>query len=498
MKNCKSLKKLVFSLFLVLTLLMSSSCFAQSKVYTKSGIPDKSSTINAYERTLKEVFEFVQDNYVDEVDPKVLYEGALKGMLDSLGDPYTVYLDSDYMRDLNDTTSGSFGGVGLTISKPVESTPEKPAYVLVSTPIEDGPGAKAGIRAGDYIIEINGEPTVTMTMNEVLQKLRGKIGESVKVTILRGQNVRFEVELVRALIEVPTAKYGMIENTNIGYIRLIEFTPETARKLQDAISLFEKNNYSSMIIDLRDNPGGLLTSVVSVADKFIDEGVIVSTKSRFPNQDEKFKASKGTTTVKKDIPIIVLINKGSASASEILAGALKDYHLAYLVGERTYGKGSVQQVLNLSKVDGFKLTMARYYTPSDVNIDKIGIPPDREVILFPELTKEEEEKYLELINSRIIENQCKSNPNMTDSEVQVRAYNLSEKYGVEARIIRKLYRNELEKIGETPLYDLDFDIQLKEAINIINKGNFKTLMKSAKTLKQLQDEVETDEKKENK
>ncbi|MCQ2588303.1 MAG: S41 family peptidase [Treponema sp.] len=494
MNNSKLLKKIVFSLSLVFTLLMSSSCFAQSKVYTKNGLPDNKVSNYNYERSIKDVFEFIQQNYVDEVDPKVLYEGALKGMLDSLGDPYTVYLDSDYMRDLNDTTSGSFGGVGLTISKPVESTPEKPAYVLVSTPIEDGPGAKAGIRAGDYIIEINGDSTITMTMNEVLQKLRGKIGESVKVTILRGQNVRFEVELVRALIEVPTAKYGMIENTKIGYIRLIEFTPETANKLQDAVNLFEKNNYNSMIIDLRDNPGGLLTSVVNVADKFIDNGTIVSTRSRLSAQGEVFSASSKKTTVKKDIPIIVLINRGSASASEILAGALKDYHLAYLVGERTYGKGSVQQVLNLSSVDGFKITMARYYTPSDVNIDKIGIPPDREILLFPELSKEEEEKYLELINSGVIEKQCKSNPNMTESEVKVRAYNLSEKYGIEARMIRKLYRNELEKLKDSPLYDLDFDIQLQEAINIINKGDFKSLMKSAKTLKQLQDEVEKDQK----
>ena len=161
-------------------------------------------------KKLNSVFDYVQQNYVDELDPKILYEGAIKGMLDAIGDPYTLYLDPDYMRDLNDTTTGNFGGVGLSISKPVESTPNKPAYVEVASPIDDTPGARAGIHAGDYIVAIDGLPTPEMTMNEVLSHLRGEIGTPVTVTILRGANMRFDVKLVRALIEVPTAKYGMI------------------------------------------------------------------------------------------------------------------------------------------------------------------------------------------------------------------------------------------------------------------------------------------------
>lgn len=496
MKVINLSKKIIYVFTILSSMVFSSSCFAKSPESSDSTTSSKSRETKQYERTLNQIFEFVQENYVEEVDPRVLYEGALKGMLDALGDPYTVYLDSDYMRDMNDTTAGSFGGVGLTITKPTENKPNKPAYVLVSTPIEGSPGARAGIKAGDYIVSINDESTAEMTMNEVLSKLRGPIGTDVTITVLRGQNIRFDATLTRALIEVPTAKFGMIENTKIGYVRLIEFTPETPNRLQDALNLFEKNNYDSLIIDLRDNPGGLISSVVSVADKFIDDGVIVSTKSRIASENDAFYAKPQKTTAKKDIPIIVLINKGSASASEILSGALKDYHMAYLLGERTYGKGSVQQVLTLSATDGFKMTMARYYTPSDVNIDKIGIPPDMEVLNFPKMTPEEEDNYVKFIKDGVVEDQFSMNPTMSENEISVRAYKLSKEYNIDARIIRKLFRNESQRTGEVPIYDLDYDLQLKEAIKILTNGSYNSLMKNTKTLKELQDAVELEEESE--
>ena len=413
-------------------------------------------------------------------------------MFEALGDPYSVYLDSDYMRDLTDTTEGSFGGVGLTISKPVESTPEKPAYVEVASPLEDSPGAKAGIRAGDLIVAVEGRPTPELTMNEVLGLLRGEVGTPVTITILRGTNMRFDVRLVRALIEVPTAKYGMIEGTKIGYVRLIEFTPETPIRFQDALDSFEENGYKSLIIDLRDNPGGLINSVVDVADKFIDKGVIVSTKSRIAIENMEFKASKDKTTARKNIPIVVLINKGSASASEILSGALKDYKMAYLVGENTYGKGSVQQVRQLSDTDGFKLTMARYYTPSDVNIDKIGIPPDLEITNMESLTKEQEDNYVKLVEDRVIEKLVEDNPEMTEKQIAENAKVISNDTKIDARIIRKIIRNQVTKYS-TPLYDLDYDLQLNEAIKIVSNPDFNTLLKKTKTLKQLQQEKEDKE-----
>jgi len=434
----KKIIKLIAAAFLLCT----SQCFAESSVENDSKI-----TSFQYVKKLNSVFDFVQQNYVDEIDPKILYEGALKGMLDAIGDPYTLYLDEDYMRDLSDTTSGSFGGVGLSISKAAESTPGKPAYVEVASPIEDTPGAKAGIQAGDLITAIDGLPTPSMTMNEVLQHLRGEIGTPVTVTILRGSSMKFDVTLIRALIEVPTVKYGMIEGTKIGYARLIQFTPDTAQRLQDALDSFEKNGYKGLIIDLRDNPGGLITSAVDVADKFIDNGPIVSTKSRLLFENSQFSANKEKTTVKNGIPIVVLINKGAASASEIVSGALKDYHLAYLVGERTYGKGSVQQVIPLSSTDGIKITMARYYTPSDMNIDKIGIPPDQEVKNLKEFTPDEEKLYMEMINSEVITKAAETKPNMSEADIAIAAAKIAKDYPLDERLIRPLFAFRFRKLS---------------------------------------------------
>lgn len=481
----KSLRT-IFASFLVLFL--ATSCFAQSSVKNNNKLSSYQ-----YMREINKVFDIVQQNYVDELDPKILYEGAIKGMLDAIGDPYTVYLDPNYMRDLNDTTEGSFGGVGLSISKAVESTAENPAYVEVQSPIEDTPGARAGIQAGDLIIAVNGMPTPDMTMNEVLGVLRGRVGEPVTLSIRRGANMNFDVTLIRELIEVPTVKYGMIGKT--GYVRLIQFTPETPHRVREALESFEKNHYENLIIDLRDNPGGLITSVAEIADMFIENGPIVSTKSRLTFENNVYSASqKATVSSVKNKPIVVLINKGSASASEILSGALKDYHLALLVGDRTYGKGSVQKVLPLTSIDGMKLTVARYYTPSDTNIDKIGIPPDVEV-KFPVLSEAAEKAYVEMVKEKVIETYVEAHPKMSEKEISAYASTLDKKYPLGERLLRRLIRNEVNRLEPAPLYDLDYDIQLEKALEIIKQKNFADLVKHAKTLKELQDEVEQKETK---
>lgn len=477
--------KKIIKVIVAALLFCSFQCFAESSVENDSKI-----TSFQYVKKLNSVFDFVQQNYVDEIDPRILYEGALKGMLDAIGDPYTLYLDENYMRDLNDTTSGSFGGVGLSISKATESTPEKPAYVEVASPIDDTPGAKAGIQAGDLIIAVDGLPTPSMTMNEVLAHLRGEIGTPVTVTILRGVSMKFDVTLIRALIEVPTVKFGMIEGTKIGYARLIQFTPDTAQRLQDALNSFEKNGYKGLIIDLRDNPGGLITSAADVADKFIEAGPIVTTKSRLAFENSQFSAVKEKTTIKKNMPIVVLINKGAASASEIVSGALKDYHLAYLVGERTYGKGSVQQVIPLSNTDGIKITMARYYTPSDMNIDKIGIPPDLEIKNLEAFSEEEEKIYVDLVKSELVNKAAESKPNMSEADITAEAKKIAKDYPIDERIIRRLIRVQVQKTQPSVLYDLDYDLQLQEAIKIVQRKDFSTLLKNTKTLKQLQEEEE--------
>ncbi len=480
------------------TAIFTSQCFAQSSSATAS---DSSKKSKQYMEMISGVFDFVQRNYVDEVDPEVLYTGALKGMLGALNDPYTVYLDNSTFRSLNDTTKGQFGGVGLSISKPFESTAEKPAYVEVASPVEDTPGFRAGIQAGDLIISANGTDTSKITMDEVLDILRGPVGETVDLVIRRGKNIEFPVTLKRAIIEVPTVKYGTIKDVKkagtVGYIRIIEFIPQTAERVQQALDSFKKEKISSLIIDLRNNPGGLITSVVDVADKFIDNGPIVSTKSRLAFENSVFTASPRKTTFNKDIPIVVLINKGSASASEILSGALKDNHLAYLVGQRTYGKGSVQQVLPLSSTDGIKITMARYYTPSDTNIDKIGIPPDREV-LFPEFGEEGDRQYTELIKSNEIETIVDGNSSLSEEKIGLIAEDLHKKYpSIESVYLRKLVRNEVYRTKGAMLYDLDWDIQLTAALDILSgsKQDFEKLVKNTKTLKELQGEASLPENK---
>lgn len=472
---CSALSFFVLSIF-------ASQCFAQSSAST-----DRTTSFQ-YLKKLNSVFEFVQKNYVDEVDPKILYEGAMKGLMNSLEDPYTSYLDESTMRDLSDTTNGNFGGVGLYISKPVESKPGKPAYVEVSSPMEDTPGAKAGILAGDYLVEIDGKPTAPMTMQDVLANLRGEAGTPVTVKVLRGKNLTFTVDLVRAQIEVPTVKYGMIGNT--GYMRLIQFTPDTPVRVQEALDSFKKDqNFKNLIIDLRDNPGGLITSAVSIADKFIDEGPIVTTKSRLDFENSTFSAKANNTQI-KNIPIVVIINHGSASASEILSGALKDNHLAYLVGQRSYGKGSVQQVIPLSKDEEIKMTMARYYTPSDTNIDKIGIPPDLEVS-YPKLTDEDEKAYSSLVESNEITAYVEQHPDMTEAQIASFAEELNKTYKLDMRLLRRLVRIQATRTKPTPLYDLDYDIQLKAALDLLKETkDFKELVKSTKTLKELQQEAE--------
>jgi carboxyl-terminal processing protease len=425
---------------------------------------------------------------VEEVDPQALYEGAMTGMLNALGDPYTSFLPESEMTDLNDTTQGSFGGVGLYISKPVGERPDgKPPYVEVASPIEDTPGWRAGINPGDLIIEIDGESSDTLTMDEVLARLRGTPGAGVKLLIRRGEKLEFPVTLVRAVIEVPTTKYAMIGDT--GYLKLITFTPMTVDRARDAISEFQTKQYKSLILDLRNNYGGLLNSAVDISSLFLDGGVVVSTKSRIPAENHTFSARR-SPLVGAEIPVIVLINRGSASASEIVAGALKDRGRAYLVGEKSFGKGSVQQVYPLDK-SGFKITTARYYTPSDVNIDKIGIPPDREVG-FPEYTDADAEKLNELIKANRIADFIKDKPEASSGEINAFAGILAREYQLDVPLLRRLIRNEQNRTTIAPVYDLEYDVQLQEAVNILRGGTYGTLMKAAKTLKALQEDAAED------
>lgn len=471
----------VFSFALVFLALFSPAVFAKDK-------DEGSRPSERYLQLFQYVYSFVQNNYVDEVDSRTLYEGAMKGMLDSLQDPYTMYIDTESLMgtSLKDTTTGSFGGVGLSITKPLESTPEKPAWVEVASPIEDTPGWKAGVQPGDLIQSIDGKDTADITMEEVLSRLRGPVGTEVTVGLRRGKALQFTVTMKRALIEVPTVKYSMMDGKT-GYLRIIEFTPLTADRVQEALDSFRKAGYTSLLIDLRNNPGGLINSVVDVADLFIDSGVIVSTRSRIPRENREFSATAEATDFDRSIPVVVLLNKGSASASEILAGALKDHHIAYLVGETSYGKGSVQQVLDLMSDDAMKITIARYYTPSGANIDKLGIPPDREV-LFPALTEAEEKALSALLQTTKIADFVASRPGLDSAGAEAFARELDASYPVGVRLLKRLVMQEYYRTRISPLYDLEYDIQLKAAYDILRSGNVPALLGSTKTVKELQDE----------
>ncbi len=473
----------VFTAALVAFTLVSPVLFAR----------DKNEDREASERYLQlfqYVFGFVRDNYVDEVDPSVLYKGAMKGMLEALDDPYSSYMDNESLlgRNLQDTTTGAFGGVGLYITKPFVSSPEKPAYVEVTSPIEDTPGWKSGIQPGDLILDIDGTSTPELSMEEVLDLLRGPVDTDVTVLIRRGKTLEFPVTLTRARIEVPTVKYSMMDG-GIGYLRIIEFTPLTPERVKEAIESFREAGFTSLLIDLRNNPGGLITSVVDVADKFIDSGVIVSTRSRITYENREFSARSGTSMIPEGFPIVVLINRGSASASEILAGALKDYHLGYLVGEKTYGKGSVQQVIDLLNSDAMKLTMARYYTPSGANIDKEGIPPDYEV-LIPELGEEAEKALSELLNTTVIADFVAGRDTISASDLDSFVRTLKKDYPVDPRILKRLVMQEYYRTRVSPMYDLEYDVQLKAAVDILQKKNYRELMKSTKTVQEIQDEAD--------
>ncbi|MDR2758018.1 MAG: S41 family peptidase [Spirochaetaceae bacterium] len=477
-----------------LSVLWLISTFSFCVIFVLASVPTaeaqgRDQEARRYASVIQNVFDFIQQHYVEIIDPQTLFEGAMSGMFNALGDPYSAFLPEKEMASLNETTQGSFGGVGLYISKPIgDQGGDQPPYVEVASPIEDTPGWRAGINPGDLIIKINDEFTDVLTMDEVLARLRGTPGVEVNLIIRRGKKLEFPVTLTRAVIEVPTVKYDMIGD--IGYVRIITFTPMTVERTRAALDHFKRENARSLVVDLRNNYGGLLQSAVGICDLFLDGGVVVSTRSRIPGENAVFNARRATV-VPTTMPIVTLINRGSASAAEIVAGALKDRGRAYLVGEKSFGKGSVQQVYPLEKA-GFKITTARYYTPSDVNIDQIGIPPDREV-LFPEFSDADAEKLNALIMENRIPAFVEANPQATSAALDAFVRQLDQEYQLDPSLLRRLVRNEQNRTVIAPVYDLEYDVQLQEAVNILRNGDYGRLMQTTKTLKDLQDEAVTED-----
>ena len=322
-------------------------------------------------RTFAEVMDRIKAAYVEPVDDKTLLENAIKGMLSNL-DPHSAYLGPEDFAELQESTSGEFGGLGIEVG--IED-----GFIKVVSPIDDTPASKAGIEAGDLIVKINGQPTRGQTMTEAVDKMRGKVGQKITLTLVRNGGTPFDVTLSRAIIQVKSVKSQLLEN-GYGYIRITQFQVKTGEEVAKALAALRKENgkkLNGIVLDLRNNPGGVLQAAVEVVDHFITKGLIVYTKGRIANSELRFSATG--KDLSEAVPMVVLINGGSASASEIVAGALQDQKRAVLMGTTSFGKGSVQTVLPLSNDQALKITTALYFTPNGRSIQAQGIVPDIEV-----------------------------------------------------------------------------------------------------------------------
>jgi carboxyl-terminal processing protease len=316
------------------------------------------------------VLEKINKEYVDEINQSESMDSAINGLLQSL-DPYSSYMSPEIYNEMQTETSGEFGGLGIEVS--MES-----GVVKVISPIDDTPASKAGIKAGDYIVKINDTQVQGKSLTEAVELMRGPVGSSINLTIRRrGEKKALTFNIIREIIQIKSVKSDLLEK-NIGYIRLTSFNENSGKQIEREINKLEKDKkVKAYILDLRNNPGGLLSQAIRISDFFLEDGEIVSTKSRKTSENRKWFAKKGDLTNGKTL--VVLINYGSASASEIVAGALKDHKRAILIGENSFGKGSVQSIIPLKNEGAIRITVAKYYLPSGKSISQVGVSPDIEV-----------------------------------------------------------------------------------------------------------------------
>lgn len=356
------------SLALALSFLAGVSLTAVHAVSEKEPPPENKLPLDEL-RTFTGVLDAVKQDYVEPVKDKDLLENAIRGLLSNL-DPHSAYLDAEAFQDLQIGTTGEFGGLGIEVG-------QEDGFLKVIAPIDDTPAQRAGIRTGDLIIRLDDASVKGMALADAIQKMRGKPNTPITLTIIReGARKPLKIKLIREVIQVKSVKSRLLE-PGFGYVRITQFQAKTAQNLQQALQELEQQNKTplrGLVLDLRNNPGGVLNGAVEVADDFLDNGVIVQTKGRSNGSDQSYKATPGDLL--KAAPIVTLVNGGSASASEIVAGALQDHRRALIVGERTFGKGSVQSILPLGNGTAVKLTTARYYTPNGRSIQAEGIVPD--------------------------------------------------------------------------------------------------------------------------
>ena len=346
-------------IFLILILFFH---FSNTSVFSKNNLYEKIDLFG-------EVLENIQKDYVDDVDQSDMMDSAINGVLQSL-DPYSAYMSPALFKEMQTDTRGEFGGLGIEIGM-------EAGVVKVISPIDDTPAAKAGIKAGDYIVKIGNEQVQGKSLLEAVKLMRGPVGTSIELTVRRKKVKKpLEFKIERKIIEVQSVSSKIIgEEKNLGYIRLKSFNENSDKQFLKSVKEFEKKSkIKGYVFDLRNNPGGLLTQAINITDFFLEDGEIVSTKGRKVSETRKFFARKGDEI--KGKPIVVLINNGSASASEIFAGALKDHKRAIILGENSYGKGSVQSIIPLRNGGGMRLTISKYYLPSGKSISEVGVTPD--------------------------------------------------------------------------------------------------------------------------
>ena len=362
------IKKLLF-IFCVLLLFFQKSFSENNEIYDKIDL-------------FGEVLEKINKQYVDEIDQSKSMDSAINGLLQSL-DPYSAYMTPESLENMQTETSGEFGGLGIEVGM-------EAGVVKVISPIDNTPASEAGIKAGDYIVKINNIQVQGKSLTEAVDLMRGPVGSSIEITVRRrGVKKALIFNITREIIEVQSVKLKLISD-NIGYIRLTSFNENSSDQIKEKIQNLKKNNdLKGYILDLRNNPGGLLSQAIKISDFFLENGEIVSTKSRKISENRKWFAKKGDLIQGKTL--VVLINYGSASASEIVAGALKDHKRAIVIGENSYGKGSVQSIIPLKNKGAIRLTISKYYLPSGKSISEVGVTPDIEVV-------EESEKFK--INSK--------------------------------------------------------------------------------------------------
>lgn len=393
-RNMKA-KKIILWIFVIALLLTlrTADCAPKEKETSRT---DKSAMYEQIQ-IFSDAITLIRQNYVDDVEPKKLIYGALGGMLKAL-DPYSQFMDPDTYNEIKVETTGKFGGLGIEISI-------RDNLLTVIAPIDGTPAYNAGIKAGDRIVKINGEPTRDITLIDAVKKLRGEPGTTVNITILReGEGKLLDFTVKRDIIKINSVKKFEVLEGDIGYIRLVEFQENTDKEVDKALSALEAKNIRGLILDLRNNPGGLLDSAVDISDRFLDNNeVIVTTRGRQKDQVLEFRAHKEGTS--HNYPVVILVNNGSASASEIVAGAIQDNKRGLVVGTKTFGKGSVQTVVPLSDGSALRITTAKYLTPSGRSIMNDGIMPDVVVEQkeYKESPKEAAEDIFESLEEKDLE-----------------------------------------------------------------------------------------------